>query len=124
MLSLVERMEKLLPGIEKIAAANAAVAGKNKKISEGLTSQAGKVPAMIQELQRQAERLEQTAKRVGEVNIPEAVRVHNHTTYRTEPVTLQFLWIFFSVSLLLLAGAGFWVYHAVGEQVAAEKALE
>jgi seryl-tRNA synthetase len=124
MLSLVERMEKLLPKIERLTAANGAAANENKNISAGLTSQAAKVPAMIQELQKQAERLEQTAKRVGEVKIPESVRVHHHTTYNSDPGVLQFLWIFFTVSLLLLAGAGFWVYHAVGEQAAAEKALE
>ncbi|MEJ7738999.1 MAG: hypothetical protein WKF97_16360 [Chitinophagaceae bacterium] len=55
---------------------------------------------MIQALQKQAEKLEETAKRIGEVKIPEEVRVYNHVRHSTEPVTLKFRWIFFSVSLL------------------------
>ncbi|MEJ7736369.1 MAG: hypothetical protein WKF97_02990 [Chitinophagaceae bacterium] len=39
-------------------------------------------------------------------------------------MTLKFLWISFSVSVLLLAGAGFSVYQAVNAKKAAVNALE
>ncbi len=57
------------------------------------------------------------------MKIPEEVKVYNHVKYSTEPVVLKFLWVFFNVSLLLLAGAGVWIYSAVNARDAAVRAL-
>ncbi|MEJ7736174.1 MAG: hypothetical protein WKF97_02005 [Chitinophagaceae bacterium] len=85
MLSLVERLEKTLPAIEKLTGVNAASAVENKTVLESLSNQLAKVPAMVQVLQKQAEKLEETAKRVGEVKIPEVIKVYNHVRHSMHP---------------------------------------
>lgn len=123
MLSLVERLEKTLPGIEKMAGEHVAAAADNKVSSERLSNQLGKVEPLIGSLQRQADKLQETVRRVGEVKIPEEVKVYNHVKHSVEPAGLKFLWVFFSVSLLLLTGAGVWIYNAVNTRDAAFRTL-